>query len=164
MSLDLPGESDRTDSRFSVIHLLVIGFHPRSGYRVEFCTPPLSPETSTYAEKSEEASDIQLPEEWECIRYLALPDGAHNHDQGEILNWLDNDLQINKEARLCIFARNFRANKKFLKSCYKLKLLNEKKYRFRGQMAQTNNKTTKIIYYGKSQTLLLKKHLGTKLK
>ena len=69
----------------TVMHLIVIGFHCRSGYRVEFCTPPLETGHDTNAQTNQHDSqggEIMLPEEWECIRYLALPDGAHNHDRG----------------------------------------------------------------------------------
>ena len=92
MSLQVPNETDASScenpgggDEFCVMHLMVIGFHPRSGYRVEYCTPPLRQvgENGTTEEVSENVTrDIQLPEEWECIRYLALPDGAHNHDRG----------------------------------------------------------------------------------
>ena len=65
-----------------VMHLMVIGFHPRTGYRVEFCTPPLDKDVNIDQSNIALQNEISLPEEWECIRYLALPDGAHNHDRG----------------------------------------------------------------------------------
>ena len=44
-------------------------------FQVEFSYPPLVPGESHDSKK--------LPEEWKYLPFLALPDGAHNYQEGE---------------------------------------------------------------------------------
>ncbi|MGH0175413.1 UNVERIFIED_CONTAM: hypothetical protein FKN15_070084 [Acipenser sinensis] len=64
------------ESRGPVLHIVVVGFHHKKGCQVEFSYPPLIP--------GEGHNNSSLPEEWKYLPFLALPDGAHNYQEGMI--------------------------------------------------------------------------------
>ena len=67
--------TDRPENKV-LIHIIVVGFHHKKGCQIEFCYPPF-----------DDGGDINqpiLPEEWKCLPFLALPDGAHNYDEDTI--------------------------------------------------------------------------------
>ncbi|XP_034718758.1 late secretory pathway protein AVL9 homolog [Etheostoma cragini] len=64
----------RDDLRGPVLHIVVVGFHHKKGCQVEFSYPPLMP--------AEGHDSNLLPEEWRYLPFLALPDGAHNYQEG----------------------------------------------------------------------------------
>ena len=59
-----------------LIHIIVVGFHHKKGCQVEFCYPPFHEE--------DDLDKPHLPEEWRCLPFLALPDGAHNYEEDTI--------------------------------------------------------------------------------
>jgi len=59
-----------------LIHIIVVGFHHKKGCQVEFCYPPFH--------DSDGINSPVIPEEWKCLPFLALPDGAHNYDEDTI--------------------------------------------------------------------------------
>ncbi|KAI8069574.1 transport protein Avl9-domain-containing protein [Gongronella butleri] len=59
--------------------LLVVGFHHAYGPIVEFCHPPLPQQQQDGQQTRLEKLD--LPEEWNFLPFLALPDGAHQKDE-----------------------------------------------------------------------------------
>uniref|UniRef100_A0A7N6B6S5 UDENN domain-containing protein n=1 Tax=Anabas testudineus TaxID=64144 RepID=A0A7N6B6S5_ANATE len=64
----------RDEAKGPVLHIVVVGFHHKKGCQVEFSYPPLMPD---------EGHDSNLlPEEWKYLPFLALPDGAHNYQEG----------------------------------------------------------------------------------
>ncbi|TRY58259.1 hypothetical protein DNTS_028675, partial [Danionella cerebrum] len=56
-----------------VLHIVVVGFHHKKGCQVEFSYPPIIPSAGH--------DSSALPEEWKYLPFLALPDGAHNHQE-----------------------------------------------------------------------------------
>nr|XP_032807148.1 late secretory pathway protein AVL9 homolog [Petromyzon marinus] len=52
-----------------VLAVLVVGFHHKKGCQVEFSHPQIK----------DDNGGRSLPEEWQHLPYLALPDGAHNY-------------------------------------------------------------------------------------
>lgn len=70
-------ESNQNDVKTSeqqpIIHIAVVGFHHKKGCQVEFSYPPLV--------EGDDENSGNLPEEWKCLPFLALPDGAHNYDE-----------------------------------------------------------------------------------
>ncbi|XP_068160474.1 late secretory pathway protein AVL9 homolog isoform X2 [Antennarius striatus] len=64
----------RDDPKGPVLHIVVVGFHHKKGCQVEFAYPPLMPDGG-------HDSNL-LPEEWKYLPFLALPDGAHNYQEG----------------------------------------------------------------------------------
>uniref|UniRef100_A0A1I8J4S2 UDENN domain-containing protein n=1 Tax=Macrostomum lignano TaxID=282301 RepID=A0A1I8J4S2_9PLAT len=59
-----------------ILNILIVGFHHKRGVQLEYCYPPLFPG------QGHDASE--LPEEWQNLPYLALPDGAHNYEQDHV--------------------------------------------------------------------------------
>ncbi|XP_031629343.1 late secretory pathway protein AVL9 homolog [Contarinia nasturtii] len=53
-----------------VLHLVVIGFHHKKGYQVDYSYPPL------FADKPSDS--VECPDGWKYLPTLALPDGSHN--------------------------------------------------------------------------------------
>ncbi|KAI8983831.1 AVL9/DENND6 domain-containing protein [Pilobolus umbonatus] len=75
MNLSLDQNNDQL-----IAAILVVGFHHAYGPIVEFCIPPLPyHNTGTKIQKSLEK--LELPEEWNFLPFLALPDGAHQKDE-----------------------------------------------------------------------------------
>ena len=68
-------ESNNSEQQ-AIIHIVVVGFHHKKGCQVEFSYPPLV--------EGDEQNSTNLPEEWKCLPFLALPDGAHNYDEDTI--------------------------------------------------------------------------------
>uniref|UniRef100_A0A3B3SLS9 AVL9 homolog (S. cerevisiase) n=1 Tax=Paramormyrops kingsleyae TaxID=1676925 RepID=A0A3B3SLS9_9TELE len=62
------------ETKGPVLHIVVVGFHHKKGCQVEFSYPPLLPE--------EGHDSSLLPQEWKYLPFLALPDGAHNYQEG----------------------------------------------------------------------------------
>ncbi|XP_036285806.1 late secretory pathway protein AVL9 homolog isoform X5 [Pipistrellus kuhlii] len=60
--------------RGPVLHIVVVGFHHKKGCQVEFSYPPLIP--------GDGHDSPTIPEEWKYLPFLALPDGAHNYQEG----------------------------------------------------------------------------------
>ncbi|ORZ09801.1 AVL9/DENND6 domain-containing protein [Absidia repens] len=58
--------------------VLVVGFHHAYGPIVEFCHPPLPQQPQTNQSCLEK---LDLPEDWNFLPFLALPDGAHQKDE-----------------------------------------------------------------------------------
>ncbi|SAM04076.1 hypothetical protein [Absidia glauca] len=58
--------------------VLVVGFHHAYGPIVEFCHPPLPQQQHTNQTCLEK---LDLPEDWNFLPFLALPDGAHQKDE-----------------------------------------------------------------------------------
>uniref|UniRef100_A0A671RB64 UDENN domain-containing protein n=1 Tax=Sinocyclocheilus anshuiensis TaxID=1608454 RepID=A0A671RB64_9TELE len=59
-----------------VLHIVVVGFHHKKGCQVEFSYPPIIPGAGH--------DSNTLPEEWKYLPFLALPDGAHNHQEDTV--------------------------------------------------------------------------------
>ncbi|KAI9488955.1 transport protein Avl9-domain-containing protein [Zychaea mexicana] len=59
--------------------LLVVGFHHAHGPIVEFCVPPLPQQDNNTQQTTLEK--LKVPEEWNFLPFLALPDGAHQKDE-----------------------------------------------------------------------------------
>uniref|UniRef100_A0A3Q2CE50 AVL9 homolog (S. cerevisiase) n=1 Tax=Cyprinodon variegatus TaxID=28743 RepID=A0A3Q2CE50_CYPVA len=78
----------RDEVKGPVLHIVVVGFHHKKGCQVEFSYPPLIPD---------EGHDSNLlPEEWKYLPFLALPDGAHNYQEGRDLE----DLSLYRQGAL----------------------------------------------------------------
>lgn len=56
-----------------ILHVAVVGFHHKKGTILEYSYPPLC--------EGETHSSSVLPTCWSCLPALALPDGAHQHDE-----------------------------------------------------------------------------------
>lgn len=74
---ELLPESSCLDPNRIVKHIMVIGFHHKHGYQVDYCYPPLTPNGSTFSTLSK---PITLPDCWKTLPLLCLPDGSHNYD------------------------------------------------------------------------------------
>ncbi|KAG7258201.1 hypothetical protein CRUP_003690 [Coryphaenoides rupestris] len=70
----------------AVLHIVVVGFHHKKGCQVEFSYPPLLPDESH--------DSGGLPEQWRYLPFLALPDGAHNYQEGPLYGLLQAKLQL----------------------------------------------------------------------
>lgn len=64
-----------------VRHIMVIGFHHKHGYQVDYCYPPLEPDGQVFPGPSQ---PIRLPSCWKTLPLLCLPDGSHNYDSDTI--------------------------------------------------------------------------------
>ncbi|CAD5215344.1 unnamed protein product [Bursaphelenchus okinawaensis] len=56
-----------------ILHVIVVGFHHTKGSQVEYCYPPIN----------ESEDEIELPDQWENLPNLAMPDGSHNSLDGD---------------------------------------------------------------------------------
>lgn len=65
------------DQNRIVRHIMVIGFHHKHGYQVDYCYPPLESDGPT-------TQPISLPACWKTLPLLCLPDGSHNYDSDTI--------------------------------------------------------------------------------
>lgn len=77
-----------------VRHILVIGFHHKHGYQVDYCYPPLSPGGPQFSTSSK---PITLPNSWKMLPLLCLPDGSHNYDSDTIYFTMP-DIETNIES------------------------------------------------------------------
>lgn len=64
-----------------VRHIMVIGFHHKHGYQVDYCYPPLEPDGPVFSCPTQ---PIRLPSCWKTLPLLCLPDGSHNYDSDTI--------------------------------------------------------------------------------
>lgn len=69
------------DENRIVRHIMVIGFHHKHGYQVDYCYPPLTPGGPVFTTPS---NPITLPSCWKTLPLLCLPDGSHNYDSDAI--------------------------------------------------------------------------------
>jgi hypothetical protein len=69
------------DENRIVRHIMVIGFHHKHGYQVDYCYPPLAPGGPVFTTPS---NPITLPSCWKTLPLLCLPDGSHNYDSDAI--------------------------------------------------------------------------------
>ena len=51
-----------------VLHIVLVGFHHKKGCQVEYSYPPM-------------LENNEVPEEWNYLPFLALPDGCHNYTE-----------------------------------------------------------------------------------
>jgi len=65
----------------TVKHIMVIGFHHKHGYQVDYCYPPLTPGGPIFSTATQ---TIKLPLCWKTLPLLCLPDGSHNYDNDTI--------------------------------------------------------------------------------
>lgn len=72
--------ANQSDDRV-VRHIMVIGFHHKHGYQVDYCYPPLEPGGPVFSSPSQ---PIRLPSCWKTLPLLCLPDGSHNYDSDTI--------------------------------------------------------------------------------
>lgn len=78
---ETPQASLKPDQNRVVRHIMVIGFHHKHGYQVDYCYPPLAPAGPTF---SSPGHPISLPASWKTLPLLCLPDGSHKHDSDTI--------------------------------------------------------------------------------
>lgn len=82
-----------------VRHIMVIGFHHKHGYQVDYCYPPLTSDGPVF---STPACPITLPACWKTLPLLCLPDGSHNYDSDTIYFTMPDDthpVNNGKDAR-----------------------------------------------------------------
>lgn len=77
----LSSDSESLNEERIVKHIMVIGFHHKHGYQVDYCYPPLKPGDSVFSTPS---NPISLPSSWKTLPLLCLPDGSHNYDSDTI--------------------------------------------------------------------------------
>lgn len=60
----------------AILHVLVVGFHHKRGYQIEYCYPTIA--------GSSKSPDLEnfFPSQWRELASLAIPDGAHNVESG----------------------------------------------------------------------------------
>ncbi len=68
-------------SEVPVLHVMVVGFHHQKGSTVEFVHPPLPSFNTT----SSESLTTSLPVQWKSLPHIALPDGCHNYQEGNVI-------------------------------------------------------------------------------
>lgn len=73
--------ANRLDENRIVKHIMVIGFHHKHGYQVDYCYPPLTPGGPMFSTPN---NLITLPPSWKTLPLLCLPDGSHNYDSDTI--------------------------------------------------------------------------------
>lgn len=78
---EVPLSSDALNEDRVIRHIMVVGFHHKHGYQVDYCYPPIAPSKRTF---STSKHPITLPNCWRTLPLLCLPDGAHNFDSDTI--------------------------------------------------------------------------------
>lgn len=86
----LPDQEHLDENRI-VKHIMVIGFHHKHGYQVDYCYPPLGPGEPAFSTANK---PITLPSCWKTLPLLCLPDGSHNYNSDAIYFTMP-DLQSN---------------------------------------------------------------------
>lgn len=81
-----------------VKHIMVIGFHHKHGYQVDYCYPPLIPGGPVFSTPSK---PISLPSCWKTLPLICLPDGSHNYDSDTIYFTMPDNVQPSSEAIHC---------------------------------------------------------------
>ncbi|KAK3836768.1 MAG: transport protein Avl9-domain-containing protein [Linnemannia gamsii] len=59
-----------------ILHIIVVGFHHAHGPIVEYAYPPFPGQTERTV-----LTRLDVPEEWNLLPFLALPDGSHQSDE-----------------------------------------------------------------------------------
>ncbi|KAG0271157.1 late secretory pathway protein avl9 [Linnemannia exigua] len=59
-----------------ILHIIVVGFHHAHGPIVEYAYPPFPGQTERTV-----LTRLEVPEEWNLLPFLALPDGSHQSDE-----------------------------------------------------------------------------------
>lgn len=88
-----PTKVDLSEDRI-IKHIMVIGFHHKHGYQVDYCYPPLEPNGPTF---STPTNPICLPDLWKTLPLLCLPDGSHNYDSDTIYFTMPDRQQPNNQ-------------------------------------------------------------------
>ncbi|RDD42672.1 Late secretory pathway protein AVL9-like protein [Trichoplax sp. H2] len=65
--------ASQSDNQSCIVHIMVVGFHHQYGAEVEFVYPPLIVDTL----KKNESTGIPMPDPWQDLPNLCIPDGAH---------------------------------------------------------------------------------------
>lgn len=87
---------DKTINEDRIVkHIMVIGFHHKHGYQVDYCYPPLDPNGPVF---STPTNPISLPSCWKTLPLICLPDGSHNYDSDTIYFTMPDDVQLSSEA------------------------------------------------------------------
>lgn len=73
-----------------VRHIMVIGFHHKHGYQVDYCFPPLRPGDPVFSSQN---NPISLPSCWKTLPLLCLPDGSHNYNSDTIYFTMPDEVQ-----------------------------------------------------------------------
>lgn len=92
-SADKDLDSSIDDSSRTVKHIMVIGFHHKHGYQVDYCYPPLNPGDSAFSTPDK---PICLPSCWKTLPLLCLPDGSHNYSSDTIYFTMPDQVQAVK--------------------------------------------------------------------
>ena len=66
-------------SEVPVLHIMVVGFHHQKGSTVEYVYPPFTSFTT-----ASESLTTSLPVQWKPLPHIALPDGCHNYQEGNV--------------------------------------------------------------------------------
>lgn len=90
-----PTSPQPPDENRIVRHIMVIGFHHKHGYQVDYCYPPLEPGGPVFTTPS---NPITLPSCWKTLPLLCLPDGSHNYDSDAIYFTMPD---VTKESGRC---------------------------------------------------------------
>lgn len=86
---------DKTPNENRIVkHIMVIGFHHKHGYQVDYCYPPLDPNGPVF---STSTNPISLPSCWKTLPLICLPDGSHNYDSDTIYFTMPDNVQHNSE-------------------------------------------------------------------
>lgn len=88
-------EDDKIDEDRIVKHIMVIGFHHKHGYQVDYCYPPLNPNEPVFSTPNK---PISLPSCWKTLPLICLPDGSHNYDSDTIYFTMPDNVQPSSEA------------------------------------------------------------------
>lgn len=88
-------DDNRIDEDRIVKHIMVIGFHHKHGYQVDYCYPPLNPNEPVFSTPNK---PISLPSCWKTLPLICLPDGSHNYDSDTIYFTMPDNVQPSSEA------------------------------------------------------------------
>lgn len=91
-----PDQSHALDKNRIVKHIMVIGFHHKHGYQVDYCYPPLTEDGPVF---STPTKPITLPSCWKTLPLLCLPDGSHNYDSDTIYFTMPDDEQHHRDLK-----------------------------------------------------------------
>ena len=81
---DVLSSPDPPDEQRIVKHIMVIGFHHKHGYQVDYCYPPLEDPQNGGQVFPTPNKPITLPSCWKTLPLLCLPDGSHNYGSDTI--------------------------------------------------------------------------------
>lgn len=84
-----------SDKKHAILHVLVVGFHHKRGYQIEYCYPSIVESSKTFdLEKN-------FPLQWRELPSLAIPDGAHNVESGFFLISIKNYFNYFRHNLFC---------------------------------------------------------------